>query len=88
MGPEVRATLEEARDEFRRAAELGLARRSHDVDDEGFGSGGWGSYHENDALAAFRMDMLLTRRLGDPELANQLAYRYAETLPEMLDLLR
>ncbi len=88
LEPEVAAILERARDDFRKAAQLALVKRPDDVDEEGFGSGGWGSYHENDALAASRMDILLTRRLGDPDLANQLAHRYANTFPEMLEMLQ
>lgn len=83
--PDERAFWKEARDDFRRGAELARAQRPDDVDEEGFGSGGWGRYHENDALAACRMDIILTQRLDGHAAAAERRALYAQTFPELAD---
>lgn len=83
-GPAVANTLwERARDDFRRAAKLALTQRPDDVDDAGFGSGGWGRYHENDALTAARMDYLLTRETEGASAAADRLERYRHVFPEL-----
>ncbi len=77
------ALLQAARDDFRRAAEIGLRQRPDDVDEEGFGSGGWSSYMDNDLLAACRMDIMLTERLDDTATARQRANLYIPFFPEL-----
>ena len=71
--------LRSARDDFYRAAELGLAQRPDVVDEDGFGHG-WVRYQENDLLAATRMSIVLSDRLGETERAQQLEQRFAPLL--------
>lgn len=77
-----RPFLESAREDFGRAAGLALAQRPGDVNEEGEGSGGWGVYHEGDAMAAVNMHVVTTRMLGDGERAKALARQYLETFPD------
>lgn len=68
--------LNDALSAFLQGAELALLQRPDEVDEYGFGPGGWGSYHENDAIAAANMSVMLTDRLGDPERARALRNRF------------
>ena len=81
--PTARTYWMQARDDFRRGAELALAQRPDDVDEAGFGSRGWGRYHENDALTACRMDMLITQQLVGDEAMHARRLIYKETFPEL-----
>ncbi len=79
--PAVRALLEQARQDFLRGAELALAQRPAGVSDEDLWVGGWGPYLEDDALRACLMAVTLTRNLGAPERAVELARRYLHVFP-------
>ena len=76
---EDRKTVEEARNDFRQAAEMGLAQRPAAVEPDGTHGAKWLKYHENDLLAACRMTVVLTERLGDGEMAQ----RYREQFSVM-----
>lgn len=82
LEPAVRAALELARADFLRGAELMARVRPDDVDDEGFGSGGWGRYQESDAMAAVGMSISLTRNLVDPRAAREIARRFQGIFPD------
>ncbi len=88
LDPEVKNLLEIALADFLRGAELMQRVRPDDVDEEGFGSGGWGRYHESDAMASAHMSVILTRDLGDPGGAAKLARRFLEIFPESSPLQR
>ncbi len=85
LDPDIRDRWMQARNDFRRGAELALAQRPDDVDEEGFGSGGWGHYHENDALTACRMDLLITHRFEGPVAMSKRRTLYKQTFPELAD---
>lgn len=70
-----RHLLAAARDDCLRAAELGLARRPAVVDVEG--TRDWANYQENDLLAACRLAILLSERLGDAPSAERFRERFA-----------
>jgi hypothetical protein len=72
--------LRTAREDFLRAAELGLQQRPDDVDADGFGADGWVAYQENDLLAACRMTLLLTERLDGAAAAAPYAQRFQPIL--------
>ena len=80
---EIDRILALARDDFIRAADLAADRRPDDVDEAGFGSGGWGSYHESDAVTAALMSVTLTRNLGDQDGAWELAQLQARRFPDV-----
>ena len=84
-GEAVTDLYEQARSDFRIALELGFRQRPDDVDEEGFGSGGWNSYMDNDLLSACRMDILLTDRLEGAEAAAQRAALYTPHFDELAD---
>lgn len=86
LDPAVREVLELALGDFLRGAELMAGVRPDDVDEDGFGSGGWGRYQETDALAAAGMSVSLTRNLGDPEGAREIARRYIDLFPDFRTL--
>jgi len=65
-----------AREDFLRAAELGLAQRPRDGQ-EGASSPDWRTYQENDLQAACRMAILLSDRLGDSRTAERCRARFA-----------
>lgn len=85
---EIRPLMREALDMFRRGADLALRQRPDDVNDEGVGSGGWSRYQEDDARAAANMAVTLTRFLGDPDGARDLARRYLAVYPDFAPLQR
>ncbi|MCH8514669.1 MAG: hypothetical protein LAT83_23850, partial [Kiritimatiellae bacterium] len=78
LEPEVRSLLELALADVLRAAELMQRVRPDDVDEDGFGSGGWGRYHESDAMASAHLSVSLTRNLGDHQTAAELARTFLE----------
>lgn len=86
LTPQVRHYLELAREDYLRAAELMLKVRPAEVDEAGFGPGGWSRYHDADAMAATGMAVTLTRLLGDKALAARLAQRYIQLFPDLPSL--
>ena len=77
-----RTLIQASRDDFLRAAELGLAQRPVEVDEEGTHGAAWGNYQENDLLAACRMAVLLSERLGDAAAAQRYRERFALLLEQ------
>ena len=77
-----RSVIRSSRDDFARAAELGLARRPAEVEADGTHGAEWVTYQENDLLAACRMAVLLSERLGDEEAAQRHRERFAPMLEE------
>lgn len=67
--------------DFARAAELALRDRPDEIDEDGFGPGGWTGYHEGDAMSAANMHVVTTRLLGDLDESRRLAGRYLEFFP-------
>ena len=77
-----RTLIQASRDDFLRAAELGLTQRPAEVDEEGTHGEEWGNYQENDLLAACRMAVLLSERLGEAEVAQRYRERFSPLLEE------
>ena len=77
LAEEDRKTVEQARNDFLQAAEMGLAQRPVDVGQDGTHGTKWLKYHENDLLAACRMTVVLTERLGDIERAKRYRERFS-----------
>ncbi len=86
LSDELRAALEDAREDFRLGVKWMLRQRPEGGKIEADGE--WGNYHEGDALAACVMDVGLTRRLGDPKQAVALVRRYLEFFPDAVPLLQ
>ncbi len=86
LAPEVRHYLEMARDDYLRSAELMLRVRPAEVDEAGFGPGGWSRYHDADAIAAAGMSVTLSRLLDDHVTAARLAQRYIRLFPDLPSL--
>lgn len=79
--------LEAARQDFLQGAELALLQRPAGIADEDIGQNdAWERYQENDALAACQLAATLTRTLGDPEGAAELARRYRIFFPDSAPL--
>ena len=76
-----RSLIESARGDFLRAAEMGLAQRPAEVGEDGTHGVEWVKYHENDLMAACRMAVVLTERLGDAEAARRYRERFAALGP-------
>lgn len=85
---ETRTAMEEARASFARAAEFALQQRppADQIDAEGFGPGGWGRYHEGDAMSAVHMTVSLTRMLGEVEASHELAKYFLTYFPDFKPL--
>ena len=74
---EDRVAIGQARDDFLRAAEMGLRQRPDMVGEDGTHGMEWVKYHENDLLAACRMTVVLTERLGDVAAAQRYREEFA-----------
>ena len=77
-----RPLIQACRDDFLQAAVTGLAQRPAEVDGEEPPGAEWGKYQEIDLLAACRMAVLLSERLGDAETAQRCRERFAILLED------
>jgi len=78
-----RVLFVEARDDCLRAAELGLSQRLAKVDEESGTVEDWSKYQENDLLAACRLAIILSERLGEVQTAARCRERFAALGPHL-----
>lgn len=82
MSRDAKKLLQQALNDFLRAAEEMQRVRPDDVNEHGIGSNGWERYLESDAMMAAHMAVTLTDRLGNPQAAQTMAAYFLKMFPD------